>query len=984
MSEADVHFELYRHLQNAIEEEPDREGITFGTARPEYGENIEGFADIVIFDDSGDAVFVVEAKKPGEPGNRNIDPYSPDVIQQAFGYAGQLGAGYFCTFNGQRLVMFNAFERGQTLLERSTKSYEGITDLSEFADFLLDEIAEMERGEGEWDALDTAFIERVRSLHEFVAPEMTENLREQLDEDEDFQSRFSDWADDQGLEYTDEETDEEEKRHIEEEFAAQAAYLLINKIIFYRILESSSAYGDEVEPLTISIRRVKEDLQDYFDLIVEEIDFEAVFDHDDIFDEIPLDGADSRIRDFVIEIEDQDLSHETDIAGTLYQEVIPEDRRHSMGEYYTPPEVTDLITRLTIDEPTDYVFDPACGSGGFLISAYHRLEEMDGFDHASILSQLGGVDINRFPAHLSAINLAVQDLESYTDEVNIEVSDFFETRPDDTRLGRQAASTEGSGQEFADEDEDGGLQLIEELGGVDALIGNPPYIRSANLSDVGDIREHLDNEGVEAEYLPESCDIYAYFFTHGTEFLADDGRLGFITSDSWLQVRFGEDVQRFLLDNYEIEAVVKFDRQVFDDALVGSCVTILQKQDDEETRNSNVVKFLRIKEEMDIPDIVDMIEDDEEPDQMIRTDKYRLVTREQAVLYDEPKWSIFFLAPPTYFEIVDTDVSTPFENLADQHRANTSGKNSFFHVREDAEELGIEEYLSPLAKASGQIDRIPFTDSDAEEWGILDVHDLVQEALEDTSVEFGESDEDRVKGWLGENGHEELLEYIEWGEDRDMHTGSTCEARDIWFDLEELDRTKILIPRFTWRVFRVIWNEAMACANDQFYNVHPNEDVDEKVLCGVLNSRLVWMFYELQGRTVGGEGMNRTEIKGYEVDGLPIPDVRDMTEEEKQEIADAFDALVERHKEIGTEVDPEECDEERDRLDRAVLNACGLGDRVDEIRRAVEGLVAIRESGGGVNTEVLVERTSGTEEEPEVIDLPGVSEVRESTTLSDF
>lgn len=120
------------------------------------------------------------------------------------------------------------------------------------------------------------------------------------------------------------------------------------------------------------------------------------------------------------------------------------------------------------------------------------------------------------------------------------------------------------------------------------------------------------------------------------------------------------------------------------------------------------------------------------------------------------------------------------------------------------------------------------------------------------------------------------------------------------------------------------------------------------------------------------------------MDGLPIPDVRDMTEEEKQEIADAFDALVERHKEIGTEVDPEECEEERDRLDRAVLNACGLGDRVDEIKRAVEGLVAIRESGGGVNTEVLVERTSGTEEEPEVIDLPGVSEVRESTTLSDF
>ena len=975
MSEADVHFELYRHLQNAIEDKPDRDGVTFGTARPEYGENIDGFADIVIFDDSGEAVFVVEAKRPDETGNRNIDPYSPDVIQQAFGYAGQLGAGYFCTYNGSRLVMFNAFERGQTLLERSTKSYEGITELAEFADFLLDEIAEMERGEGEWDAVDSAFIERIRSLHEFVAPEVTENLRNKLDDDNEFRDRFMSWADDQGLEYTDDDTDEEERQHIQEEFAAQAAYLLINKIIFYRILESSEAYTDEVEPLVVSIRRVQEDLQDFFDLIVEEVDFEAVFDHDDIFDEIPLDGAESRVRDFVIEIEDQDLSHESDIAGQIYQKVIPEDRRHSMGEYYTPPEVTDLITRLTIDEPTDFVFDPACGSGGFLVSAYHHLEEMSGCDHATILSQLGGVDINRFPAHLSAINLAVRDLESYTDEVNVEVSDFFDIRPDDMRLGREAATAEGSSTEYG---------LVEDMGGVDAVVGNPPYIRSANMPSVEKVRKHLDNEDVDAEYLSESSDIYAYFFTHATEFLADDGRLGFITSDSWLQVKYGENVQQFLLDNYRIEAVVKFDNQVFDDALVGTCVTILQKEDDEEARGENVVKFLRIKEEMDIPEIVGLIEDDKESDQMIRTDKYRLITREQAVLYDESKWSIFFIAPPSYFEIVDTENSVPFDSLADQHRGNTSGKVPFFYIREDAEELGIEEYLSPAAKATGQISRIPFTDEDAEEWGVLEVHNLVQQAIEETDIEFGEGNEQRVKNWMQNNGHNELVEYIEWAEAKDWHTGGTCQSRDIWFDLGELDRTQILIPRFTWTVFRVISNEAMAAANDQFYNVHPNEDIDEDILAGVLNTRLVWMFYELQGRTVGGQGMNRSEIKGYEVDGLPIPNVRQMSDDECQRIKDAFFDLVERHKEIGKEVEPKKCEKERDALDRAVLEAIGMGDRLREIKLAVEGLVAIRETGGGVNTEVLVERTEGTEDDPEVINLPGVSEMRQSTTLGDY
>jgi hypothetical protein len=522
----------------------------------------------------------------------------------------------------------------------------------------------------------------------------------------------------------------------------------------------------------------------------------------------------------------------------------------------------------------------------------------------------------------------------------------------------------------------------ETLGGFDAVVGNPPYIRNSNISENVPVRNHLSN--VDADYLSDNSDIFAYFLTHGTEFLADDGRLGFIVSDGWLQTQYGEDVQHFLLDNYVVESVIKFDRQVFEDALVGTNVVILQREENSEVRDTNVTKFIRIKESMAIDDMVDLVERDDEPQIMTRTDKYRLVTREQATLYHEDKWSIFFLAPPAYFEIVDTDASTEFTNLASQHRANTSGANSFFHLKEkNIEDLGLEDYVSPLAKASGQMERTLFTDSDAEEWGMLDVHDFVQEALNDGNGEFGVGDEQRVKQWFADNRHEPLLEYVEWGEDQDEHTGSTCAARNIWFDLGDLDRTRILIPRFTWTAFRVIWNEANAVANDQFYNVHTETGIDEKVLCGVLNTRLVWMFYELHGRTVGGEGMNRTEIKGYEINDLPVPDIRNMDPDDKQAIRDAFDELLDREREIGDEVDLEEVEDEQDALDQAVLEAIGMEDRVDEVRRAVRGLVAMREQAGGINTEVLVER-GGTEDDPEVIDLPGVSNVRESTTLTDF
>lgn len=967
MSEADVHSDFYYHIRQAIEEESTYGPIEFSDVRNEYSGDMDGFADIVLFDSDNDPFLVIEVKPPGQ---QDKDPYKRNVIQQAFRYAGQLGAPYFATYNGERLVLFDSFESGQTLLERSTKSYQGITDVGDFTPYFLEQLGQMEAGDINWDALDKAFVERIRGIHESITPPIEDALTEKLERDDEFRSQYATWVQDSfGV-----DEDEVLDADVREEFTAQATYLLLNKIIFYKILENHETYEDDIRPLAVSIHRVKEDLDDFFSEIVVNVDFESVFKHDEIFDEIPLEPVVEDVRDFIIELDDQDLSRESDIAGQIYQKVIPDERRHSYGEYYTPPPVCEFITELTIDDSSDYVLDPACGSGGFLISAYNDIKGMlpeSNGSHQRVMNQLYGVDINRFPAHLSAINLAVRDLSSYTHDVNIEVNNFFRIKPDTIRYGRETASAEGS------QDESG---LVEDIGGFDAIVANPPYIRSSNIGNQQLVREHLSNDGVNAEYLPRRCDIYAYFITHATEFLADDGRLGFIVSDGWLHTQYGQAVQQFVLDNYSIEALVKFDQQVFEDSLVESNILILQREHDESVRNSNVTKFVRFMDRMPMDEMISVVEETYDADEMIFSDKYRIVTREQNILYDEDKWTVFFLAPPAYFEAVDTPACTPLSELADQNRANTSGANDFFHLRE-TENLGIDDYLTPLAKASGQIDRILFSSEDAEEWNILDVHDVVREAMEEANPEAGET-ESQVKEWLGEHGHDSLLAYIEAGERQDAHSGRTCESRDVWFDLGELDRTRILFPRFTWGVFRAIWNEADAAANDQFYNVRT--DHDEEVLCGILNSRLVWLFYELRGRVEGGEGMNRTEIKGYELDDLPIPDIRQMDESEKDAIRDAFEDLIEREREIGSEVELSQEEAERDALDRAVLEAIGMGDRRDEIKEALEGVVQLREEGGGENTQVLVERVTGTSEEPEVIELPGVSNVQESTTLDEY
>lgn len=976
MSEADIHFEFYRHLQNTIETEtPTRGEHGFGDAKPEYGKDTDGFADIVLFDTLGDPAVVIEAKAPEGNGRSRdeIDPYSPKVIRQAFRYAGNLGAPYFATFNGERLVVFDAYEEGVPLLERSTKSYE-IRSLEKFAGTFLEELSRIRAGDAEWDADDDAFVKRIKSLHETISPELEESLGQHLEDDSEFRNRFETWTASQGIDYA--ELDDDECTEVRGDFAEQAAYLLVNKVLFYKILESSQTYSDEVEPLAVSPFRVQRDLQEYFNHIVEEIDFEAVFDHDDIYSEIPLDPVAGQVRDFIIEIDDQDLTlFDSDVIGRIYEGVIPADRRKEMGEYYTPPAICDLITRLTVTEGGDEILDPACGSGGFLVSAYNRIQSLlpeEKGGHEQILNQIHGIDINRFPAHLSAINLSIQDLSSHTETVNVEIRDFFDVTPDTMRFGRVEAGASGS--EWVNDSTE------TTIGGFDAVVGNPPYIRYQNIGDKEKVRDHL--ETIDADYLSGFSDIYCYFITHVTQFLRDGGRLGFIVSDRWLNSRYGEDLQRFLLDNYQIRAVIRFTSQTFDDALIGASILIVEKYEEGSKRDDNRVKFLEIRKRMDLEDIAVEVEQDYNSNKMIVSDEYRLLVNSQQALRDQSKWDLYYNAPPIYFELIQKSKTCELQDIAELHTGKKVGGNAYFYRRtEEWEELGLEEYTSPAIKASGQIGKIRFDEEAAEEWGVLDVRDLVESTLDD-GREFGDSQLEYVKEWLGRNGHEALLEYVEKGEEEGHQFHDRCERRNVWFDIEDIKqyRPPIAMAEFLWTQHRVVWNEAEAFVDYQFHNIKPDPGVDEKLLCGILNSRFAWMVRELEGRQASGQSMTRSRMALYEAKQMSIVDPREVDDDAAARIVGAFEALMAAEDTADDPTETQSVIDARDELDRAVLNPLGAEDRVGEVKEAVEILVANRERGGGEETEVLVDRT----EKKEVIELEGVVNARESARLSDY
>ena len=96
-----------------------------------------------------------------------------------------------------------------------------------------------------------------------------------------------------------------------------------------------------------------------------------------------------------------------EVAPILYQNVISQEERDRLSEYYTPRWLAQEITNALIDDPLNQrVLDPACGSGTFIETAVERIR-----DHACNLSptetlrkmqeNVAGIDINPVAVQLA-------------------------------------------------------------------------------------------------------------------------------------------------------------------------------------------------------------------------------------------------------------------------------------------------------------------------------------------------------------------------------------------------------------------------------------------------------------------------------------------------------------------------------------------------------------------------------------------------------
>ncbi len=118
------------------------------------------------------------------------------------------------------------------------------------------------------------------------------------------------------------------------------------------------------------------------------------------------------LRQLVELFSEKKLNHvSADILGDAYEWILRyfAPAKAKEGEIYTPREVIKLLIEILDPKPLETVYDPACGSGGMLITAYKHVEEKHGGEEASKLF-LYGQESNQSILALAKMNMFIHDI----------------------------------------------------------------------------------------------------------------------------------------------------------------------------------------------------------------------------------------------------------------------------------------------------------------------------------------------------------------------------------------------------------------------------------------------------------------------------------------------------------------------------------------------------------------------------------------------
>lgn len=222
----------------------------------------------------------------------------------------------------------------------------------------------------------------------------------------------------------------------------------------------------------------------------------------------------------------------------------------SGGEFFTPQEVSELLTRLALVGKTEVnkVYDPACGSGSLLLNFAKILGK------ENVHQGFYGQEINITTYNLCRINMFLHDIGF--DNFNI-----------------------GHGDTLVDP-----MHWDDEP--FEAIVSNPPY----SINWEGDANPLLINDPrfSHAGVLAPKSKADLAFIMHSLSWLATNGTAAIVCFPG-VMYRGGAEqkIRKYLIDNNFIDCIIQLPNNLFFGTSIATCIMVLKR-----SKNENKTLFI--------------------------------------------------------------------------------------------------------------------------------------------------------------------------------------------------------------------------------------------------------------------------------------------------------------------------------------------------------------------------------------------------------
>ncbi len=213
-----------------------------------------------------------------------------------------------------------------------------------------------------------------------------------------------------------------------------------------------------------------------------------------------------------------------DIKGKLYESILEkngQDRKSGAGQYFTPRALIQAMVDVTDPHIDELVWDPACGTGGFLLSAYDHMRKQSKL--ATKLKRLQeqglrGQDNTPLVVTLGSMNMFLHGITGQKSPITL--GDSLLGRPD---------------------------QL------ADVVLANPPFgARPAGSIDIA-----------RDDFIIDTSNNQLNFLQHIMSLVKHGGRAAVVLPDNVLFIKEGAPIRRALLKDCNLHTILRLPSGIF-------------------------------------------------------------------------------------------------------------------------------------------------------------------------------------------------------------------------------------------------------------------------------------------------------------------------------------------------------------------------------------------------------------------------------------